>query len=51
MTIKNLSFNFHLRTGLRPGFAPEWNKYGRGKYVLIIRLWWSAATVTWASSK
>ena len=43
-----MQFNFHRKTGLKPGFSLSLHDYGVGKS-LCLRVWWSAATLTWVS--
>lgn len=43
-------FNFHKRTGITPSFGITFNNWGRYG-TLMLRLWWSAFTVTFAIPK
>ncbi len=45
-----MQFNFHRKTGLKPGFGLSLHDYGVGKS-LVLRVWWSAATLTWMTNK
>jgi hypothetical protein len=38
--------NWHKRTGLTPGFEMSREYYGKIGTVYILRLWWSALTLT-----
>ena len=44
-------FNFHKRTGLTPGFGVSREHYGKLGTVYILRLWWSALTLTLCRGK
>lgn len=41
-----MQINFHKRTGITPGFGMSRVYYGKIGTVYILRLWWSALTLT-----
>jgi len=41
-----MQLNFHKRIGLSPGFGVSREYYGKAGTVYILRLWWSALTLT-----
>ncbi len=45
-----IQFNFHRRTGLRPGFGITLEKYSGTMRILVGRIGWSALTLTWGRS-